>query len=157
MATALMTTLGKAFSLFSRVESQGLNEADSASGMPGDIMCYVEDDELALAVEVKGHQLTLTELETTITKARSSRVANVLFATPALAAGQKQAMEAKIAEEFAQGSNIYQTSISSLARSSFMLLGEEWRVEFLRAICSELDARTPQAADRMTFANLLTG
>ncbi len=157
VATALMTTLGKAFSLFSKVESQGLNEADVASGMPGDIMCYSEDDKLALAVEVKGHQLSLNELDITITKARSSRVANVLFATPGFVAGQRQAMEAKIAKEFAQGSNIYQTSISSLARSSFLLLDEEWRVEFLQAICFELDARTSQPADRMTFAALLAG
>ena len=157
VATALMTTLGKAFLLFSKVESQGLNEADIASGVPGDIMCYGEDDHLALAVEVKGHQLTLNELETTITKARSSRVANVLFATPGLVANQMQDIEDKIAEEFAQGSNIYHTSISSLARSSFILLGEEWRVEFLRAICAELDVRTTQPSDRTAFAALLTG
>ena len=157
VATALMTTLGKAFSLFSTVESQGLNEADTASGVPGDIMCYGEDGQLALAVEVKGHQLTLNELETTITKARSSRVANVLFAAPGLVASQMDDMEVKIAEEFSQGSNIYQTSITALARSSFMLLGEEWRVEFLRAICAELDARTSQPSDRMAFAALLTG
>ena len=157
VATALMSTVGKAFSIFSRVESQGLNEADTATGKPGDIMCYDEADELVLAVEVKGDQLTLTELENSINKARSSRVANVLFATPGPVADQKQAMEAKIAEEFAQGTNIYQTSIGALARSSFMLLGEEWRVEFLRAICGELDARTSQPSDRLTFADLLTG
>lgn len=156
VTTALMQTIGKAFSLFSRVESQGVNEPDAASGVPGDVMCYGQDHALALAVEVKGHELTLIELESTIAKARSSRVANVLFATPGFASADKEAMEAKITEEFAQGSNIYQTSVQSLVRSVFMLLTEDWRVTFLNSICSELDARTTQPSDRLAFANLLT-
>ena len=40
VTTALMGTLGKAFGLFLRVESQGLNEPDAATGMPADVMCY---------------------------------------------------------------------------------------------------------------------
>ncbi len=156
VTTALMKTIGRAYSLFSRVESQGVNEADAASGVPGDVMCYGEADSLALAVEVKGDELTLIELESTITKARSSRVTNILFATPGFASADREAIEAKITEEFAQGSNIYQTSIHSLTRSAFMLLGEEWRVTFLQAVCSELDARSTQPSDRLAFAALLT-
>ena len=156
VTTALMRTLGKAFSIFSRVESQGVNEPDAASGAPGDVMCYDEDDALALAVEVKGHELTLIELEATIVKARSSHVANVLFATPSFASADSEAALAKIKEEFAQGSNIYQTSICSLARSSFMLLKEDWRVTFLQEVCSELDDRSTQPSDRLAFAALLT-
>ncbi len=156
VATALMQTLGRAYSLFPRVESQGVNEADAAAGVPGDVLCYGEDDALALAVEVKGHELTLIEVESTITKARSSRVTNTLFATPGLASADREAIEARITEEFAQGSNIYKSSIQSLARNSFMLLKEEWRVEFLYAVCSELDARSSQPSDRLAFAELLT-
>lgn len=156
VTAALMQTIGQAYSLFSRVESQGVNEADAASGVPGDVMCYGEDDMLALAVEVKGHELTLIELESTITKARSSRVTNILFATPGFASADREAIETKITEEFAQGSNIYHTSIHSLVRSAFMLLKEEWRVKFLYAICSELDARSTQPSDRLAFADLLT-
>ena len=156
VTTALMQTIGKAYSLFSRVESQGVNEADAASGVPGDVMCYGEDDALALAVEVKGHGLTLIELESTITKARSSRVTNILLATPGFVSADKESMEAKITEEFAQGSNIYQTSVQSLVRSVFMLLTEDWRVTFLYSVCSELDARSTQPSDRLAFADLLT-
>ena len=156
VATALMRTIGEAYSLFPRVESQGVNEADTASGVPGDIMCYGEDGALALAVEVKGYELTLIELEATIAKARSSHVSNILFTTPGLASVDKEAIGAKITEEFAQGSNIYQTSIGSLARSSFMLLKETWRVRFLQEVCSELDARSTQPSDRLAFADLLT-
>ena len=155
VTTALMRTIGEAYSLFSRVESQGVNEPDAARGMPGDIMCFGMDDELALAVEVKGNELTLIELEATIAKARSSRVTNILFTTPGLASADSAAIKAKITEEFAQGSNIYQISIRSLARTSFMLLEEEWRVTFLQAVCSELDARSSQPSDRLEFASLL--
>ncbi len=156
VTTALLRILGRAFSIFSAVESQGVNEPDSASGMPGDIMCYGQDGALALAVEVKGNELTLVELESTMAKARKGRVANILFAAPGLADTDRDAIEARIAEEFAQGSNLYQTSIQSLARSSFMLLDESWRVRFLQSVCEELDARSAQPADRVVFARLLT-
>ena len=156
VATALMRTLGRAYSLFSRVESQGVNEADAATGVPGDVLCYDEDEVLALAVEVKGDDLTLIEVESTILKSRSSRVKDVLFATPGLSSPDREAIERKITEEFAQGSNIFQTSIQSLARYSFILLREEWRVELLKEICSDLNARSTQPSDRLAFAELLT-
>ena len=156
VATALIRTLGRAYSLFPRVESQGVNEADAATGVPGDVLCYGEDDALALAVEVKGHDLTLIEVESTIAKARSSRVTNILFATPGLSSTDREAIEGKISEEFAQGSNIYQTSIQSLARNSLMLLEEDWRVKLLNEVCAELDARSTQPTDRLAFAELLT-
>ncbi len=157
VTTALMRIIGQAFSLFPRVESQGVNESDAATGMPGDIMCYGQDGLLALAVEVKGNRLTLVELEATMAKARTGRVENILFATPGFAAVDREAIEARVTEEFAQGSNIYQTSIQSLARSSFMLLSEDWRVRLLQEICDELDARSTQPSDRVAFASLLTG
>ena len=40
VVTALMRTLGEAFSIFTRVETQGLNEADAASGAPGDVVVF---------------------------------------------------------------------------------------------------------------------
>ena len=155
VATALMRTLGQAFSLFPRVESQGVNEADAAAGRPGDIMCYGQDDSLALAIEVKGNELTLVELEATVTKARAGRVANILLATPGFVQADGEAIETRLMEEFAQGINIFQTSIQSLARSSLMLLGEDWRVAFLEEVCTELDSRTAQPSDRFAFARLL--
>ena len=156
VTVAFMRTIGEAFSLFSSVESQGVNESDTASGMPGDVMCYGEDGKLALAVEVKGDELTLTQLTVTIGKARSSRVTNILFATPGFAANDEEAIRTRIADEFTQGANIYQSSIVSLARNSFTLLVEEWRVKFLREICTELDARSTQPSDRLAFNELLS-
>ena len=155
VATALMRTLGDAFSIFTRVDSQGLNEADAASGSPGDVLCYGNEDELVLAVEVKGHDLTYVELETTILKARSSGVADILFASPDFARADRDAIEARVKDEFAMGSNLHQTSIVGLVKATFSLLGEEWRVSFINAICDELDARSTDPTDRVAFAELL--
>ena len=76
--------------------------------------------------------------------------------TPGFSSGDREAIQTRITEEFAQGSNVYQTSISSLVRSSFMILRENWRVTFLQEICSELDERSTQPADRIAFSELLT-
>ena len=157
VATALMRTLGEAFSIFTRVESQGLNEADAASGAPGDVSCFGAGEELVLAVEVKGHDLTYVELGATILSARSTGVQNILFATPGIASVDREDIERRIDDEFASGSNVHQISINELARAAFSLLGEDWRVRFVRAICDELDARSTDPADRVRFAELLGG
>ena len=157
VATALMRTLGEAFSIFTRVESQGLNEADAASGAPGDVSCFGADEELALAVEVKGHDLTYVELGATILSARSTGVENILFATPGIASADREEIEKRTDDEFASGSNVHQISINDLARATFSLLGEDWRVQFIKEICDELDARSTDPADRVTFAELLAG
>ncbi len=156
VATALLRTTGDAFSIFQRVTSQGVNKPDSASGSPGDVLCYGPDNSLSLAVEVKGNNLTLVELEATIIKARSSGVSNVLFATPNFAEEDRDTIAARINEEWVRGSNIYQTSIQTLARSLFMLLDEKWRVDLLREICHELDSRSTRPADRIEWAVLLS-
>ena len=157
VSTALLRTVGTAFSIFSRVEAQGVNEPDAATGAPGDVLCYGSDDSLTLAVEVKGNRLRLVELESTIIKARASGVANVLFATPDFAPDDRDAIKTRISEEWVQGSNFYQIPIQELARNAFMLLSEDWRVKLLREICNELDSRATQPSDRLEWAALLTG
>lgn len=149
VATALMRILGSAFSIFSRVEGQGINEPDRARNMPGDVMCYGpsnrsgDPEEIKLAVDVKSGKLRLTELQGSIVKARTSSVSNF--------------MEKIIDGEFVQGLNVYVTSIESLARSVFMLLEEERRTELLSEIGNELDARAAPPADRKGWSELLAG
>ena len=83
VATALFKTLAEGFSLFTNVESQGVNEADAAAGMPGDIMCYLED-EIRLVVEVKDINLTLAHVRASSRKAKQSGdgLSNLLFRSP---------------------------------------------------------------------------
>ena len=119
--------------------------------------CFGTDDELILAVEVKGHDLTYVELGATILNARSSGVENILFAAPGIATADREAIESRIDDEFASGSNVHQISINDLVRATFSLLGEDWRVRFINAICEELDARSTDPADRVGFAGMLGG
>jgi len=68
----MMQTLGDEFSIFARIESQGVNESDVASGVTGDVMCYDENDQMVLAVEVKDRTLTLADVRTSTRKERES-------------------------------------------------------------------------------------
>ena len=72
VAAALMEVAGKGFGLFSRVDSQGVNEADAASGVPGDVMCYAADDSVVMAVEVKDRNLTLADVRSSTRKAQQA-------------------------------------------------------------------------------------
>ncbi len=98
ITTAFMKTIGQAFSLWSRVESQGINEADVARGLPGDIMCHGEDDSLRLVTEVKDRTLTLTDVDSTVKKALlHGEASHLLFTAPGLAETDRKDIEEHIA------------------------------------------------------------
>ena len=155
VTTALMGALGEAFGLFPRVESQGLNEPDAAAGMPADVMCYGPGGDLRLAVEVKDRELTLADVEATLAKARSSELANVMFAAPGIRPQDEAAVRSRIADEWARGANVYRVTIAELARSAFALLDEGWRVRFARAVGAELERRAAGYRHRREWADLL--
>lgn len=155
VTTALLRVLGEGFSLFSRVESQGVNEADAARGMPADVMCHAPDGTIRLVVEVKDRDLTLIELQSTLDKARSSRLANVLFAVPGLAKSDREVIEIRIADEWSKGVSIHQIAINDLVSNTFVLLDESWRARFAKEIGEELDVRGAAFSDRQDWARLL--
>lgn len=157
VATALMRTLGEAFALFPRVEGQGLNEPDAARGMPADIMCYGADGQLRLAVEVKDRTLTLVDIETTLTKARNSGLANIVLAAPGVRQQDREAIQSRLADEWARGTNVYRISIPELVRGAFVLLDEGWRVRFVKAVGAELDERGAEYPHRRDWSDLLAG
>lgn len=155
LATALMQTLGEAFSLFDTVETTGVNEADSASGKPGDIICYDADGNVALAIEVKDRDLTLVEFDNTLTKAQSAGTPRVLFVVPRLDSGDQATVESKIKAEWTKGRDIHHTWIVDLVRAAFMLLEERWRVNFIERVGAELDRRGAGLVHRQAWAELL--
>ena len=161
VTTALMRILGKAFSIFSRVEGQGVNEADSARRVPGDIVCYGWLDrpggpeEIRLAIDAKSARLRLTELQGSIVKARTSKVSNLLFAAPGFGEDDRSEMEKIVGDEFVQGLNVFVIPITRLARSAFMLLDEKQRTIFLDEVGKELDSRVAPPADRRRWSELL--
>ena len=147
VTAALFTIAGRAFSLFSRVESQGINEADTASGMPGDVMCY-DDSGIRLAVEVKDLDLTLAHVQASSLKAKQSgeQLTNLLFAAPGIRRRDEAEIATLFQREYAAGLNIYTINLHSLSHSVFALLEESWKSRFLRQVGHELDRRQdPQA------------
>ena len=157
VSTALLRTLGEAFSLFTEVTSQGLNESDAATGTPGDIMCY-KQEVLSLVVEVKDTELTLTQAEASSFKAKQSRqdLSNLLFIVPRLSQKDLHAIEALVNTDWASGLNVYTLDLDTLANAVFPLPDERWRIHFARDVGVELDERQNQPARKHWF-QLLAG
>ena len=157
---ALMRIVGEAFSLFSKVEAQGINEADAAGGVPGDVICYCHDDStrICLVIEVKDLQLTLGHVDATSLKARQADagLANVLFTVPGIRASERADIETRVAQEWASGMNIYTISIKALVDALFVLVDESWRARLVREIGDELDRRQDQAARKAWHDLLVT-
>lgn len=140
VCVALMRVIGESTALFDRVESQGLNEADSQSDAAGDITCY-KDDAAVLVVEVKDRAITLGDCSDTVTKARGGGIANILFAAPGVKEGDESSVRAFGNKTWREGSNMYHADIVSLMRHVFVLLDEKWRIDLLEHIAEELGIR----------------
>ena len=153
VATALMKIMGARFSLYARVDSQGINEADVASSQPGDIMCYGSDGNLILTVEVKDTALSLSAMKSALIKTRAGRLDNILFTVPAFVERDREAINAEIAREWTMGANVYYVSLDGLVRCLFIFMEDCWRVRFLREIGLELDKRG--VSDRQDWYELL--
>ncbi len=157
IATALFRVLGSALGLFDEVTGQGLNEADSATGTPGDIVCLDSEGSPVLAVEVKDRTISLVDLRMAVTKARSSSLRNFLFASPGVADSESAEVNSKIAEEWSKGINFHHASLEGLVRTVFVLLDENWRTRLLTEIGAELDSRGAPLEAREGWRDLLEG
>lgn len=158
ITTALMRAFNERTSLFSRIESQKINQADVASGVPGDILCYQTQDDgeiLQLAIEVKDRKLTITELDSTIGKARRSRLTEILFVTRGINESEKEEIVSRIGREWAQGTNVYDSTLQDMIRVIFPIAGEECRIDFLREVGNEIDEKASQPDLKSEWASLL--
>lgn len=157
VASAMFKVLGEAFSLFTEVDAQGLNEADAASGVPGDVLCCREGA-LCLAVEVKGEKLTREHVTASVRKVREfeGELANLLFIAPGIQADDRERIADLVQREWGLGLSIGISDILTLSRTVFMVLGEEWRVSFLREVGQELDGRSDLPA-RRAWREVLNG
>lgn len=159
VAASLMRVLGRSLNLFSEVRRQAVNEADAASGAPGDILCLRETEsgeaELVLAIEVKDREVSLVEVNATIEKARRSQITEVMFATPGRQALDDQEIEQRIADEWALGTNVYEVRLIDIARVALTLVGEAERPALLREIGTEINEHALHPSLRKTWADLL--
>lgn len=106
-------------------------------------MCYGEDNRLALAVEVKQRDLTLTDVRASTQKMLESddRLSQFLFATPGIQKKDKEEIGATMDKSWASGLNLYHTDVLALVATAFVLLAEDYRPKPLRQIGIELDSR----------------
>jgi len=78
VCTAMFRAIGKQFSLFDRIDRASTNVADASSGAIADIECYSQG-EIVLLVEVKDRTLTLTQIDSKLSNARSRGISEILF------------------------------------------------------------------------------
>ncbi len=160
VTVALTKTISEAFSLFSRVEAQGINESDAAGDSPGDVVCFDRDEpsRIALCIEVKDIDLTLTHVRASSLKAKRADVglSNLLFVAPRISVADSDEIASLVAKEWASGVDIYTTCIRSLVDVLFVMLAETWRVRYVREIGIELDMRQHQPSRKAWHDLLLT-
>ena len=157
VATAMLKVLGKAFSIFKEVTSQGLNEADASSGALGDIMCHDINGDIVLAIEVKDKNLTLTEVQSSAQKVKKADkpLYSFLFATSGIRKEEEHEIRQLITKEWASGLNINRIDILDLANVTFSLLHEELRRDLLRVVGVELDNRA-ELDHRLAWRDLMS-
>ena len=160
VAVSLMRILGRRLSLFSGVRRQGVNEADSATGAPGDILCFREAEdgaeELVLAIEVKEGAVSLVEINATIDKARHTRITEVMFAAPGRRPDDEVAIEERVVKAWAAGTNVYEISLIDIARVALTLVGEAERPVLLNEIGKEINERALHPRMRTMWAGILS-
>jgi len=155
LATALFQTIGARFRLFDEVRREKVNAADRSSGMSADIEC-IADNEIVLLVEVKDRSLTLVQLSARLDRVRAEHISEILFiAQGGKESKEMEAIDARIAQEFVSGQNIYVTNFVDFSLSIFILLGEDGRAEFLRRVGPELDRGSSAIQHRRRWAELL--
>ena len=160
VGTALMRVVGEALGAYSRVEAQGVNESDRATGAPGDIMCFQakgDAEELRLVAEAKSGPVRLVEAQASVAKARASEAPRLVFFAPGVLKADETPVQELAAREFAFGLEVYVTEIGPFARALFMLLEGRSRRDFLTAIGRELDERVALPEDPKEWSRLLEG
>lgn len=155
ISTALFEIIALKFGLFDEIKREKVNSADSSSGMVADIECRYKG-EIVLLVEVKDRSLTLTHLDSKLSKARSERISEILFlAERGIESTDEDKVENKIRHEFTSGQNVYVSNLAEFCHGILILLGEKGRVEFLSKIGPELDRVNASIKHRKSWARLL--
>lgn len=155
VATALFETFGTFFGLYSDVKRNVINASDQATGFAGDIECIDENGNLRLAIEVKERNLTLTDVRSSITKARRVSLKEFLLNTPGINESEQKQIEELISRTWSSGTNIYNLNIEDLITVGLFLTGEDGRIDFVKNIGKQLDRFNTQPINRKRWKELL--
>lgn len=167
VAAALFQTFGKYFGIFSDVQRFAINASEESTGLAGDIECIGEDGVLRLTIEVKERMLTLTDVQSSVRKAKEvwenkKRVETnemffreFLLNAPGNTPLEESDIKAFTKNTWNQGTNVYFLSTEELIRVGLPLAGESARIDFLENIGKQLDDYSTQPKDRKRWKELL--
>ena len=157
MAAALFVLIGQRFRLYSTVRRAKITAADASTEMLADLECVASTGEIALVVEAKDRDLTITQIKGKLAQVRERKVSEMLFiAQNGVPQEDKDAVDGLVAKEFAGGQNVYITDLVSLAKVVLTLVGERGRREFLVEVGTQLDQYGSAVAHRQAWAELLS-
>ena len=155
VAAALFETFATSFNLYSKIIRHAINASDQATGLAGDIQCLDDKDEIKLIIEVKERNLTLTDLRTSILKARKISLKELLFNTPGLNPSEERQISDLMTKTWASGTHIYNLTIQDLIKVGLTLTGEKGRKYFIERIGHQLDSYNTQPINRIRWKELL--
>ncbi len=155
VAAAIFETFGKYFNIYKEVKRHVINASDTSTRSIGDIECIGDDGDIKLAIEVKERNITLTDVRSTILKARKISLQELLFNAPGTNPSEDKDIYDLISKTWASGTNIYRISIEELIRVGLSLTGENGRKDFIVNVGNQLDTYNTQPSNRKRWKELL--
>jgi len=153
ITAAIMRAFNEVSKLFSRIESQKINEADAAAGAPGDVLCYDrENEKIALSIEVKDRKISITALHPTIEKARQSQTESIRLLAEAIT---DQETREEIRRSHGLGTDLRLSEVEELVRVLLAISPPSCRISFFHEIGKEINAKAPHAELRIAWAEAL--
>jgi hypothetical protein len=139
IATAVLAATNDRFTLGWRIESQGINVADIASGAAGDITVTARSGERVIAAEVTERPVTADRIVATFNaKIAPAEIADYLFLVRN--AADPKATE-QLAAYFAQGHELNVVSLQDWATMTLATIGGAGRSAFLGRMLERLDGQ----------------
>lgn len=156
VVASLFLTVGKRFHLFANVKSSKPTAADASTGQIADVDCYDAEGDLALAVEVKDRELTITQMSNTVLAARAADLTEVLFISQrGIPQDEAEGASQAIASYFASGQNVYVFPFMEFASGVLALLGEVGRRDFVTRVGQVLEGYQSSLSDRRAWSAVL--
>lgn len=156
VVSALFVTLGRRFGLFAEVRSNKPTASDTSTGQVADVECFDAKGRIALAVEVKDRELTVTQISDKLPATRTAQVTELLFIVErGVRKEDDDEAAALIERSFASGHNIYVFPLQDFASGILALLGEAGRRDFLVNVGAELERYQAPLTDRRAWSALL--
>jgi len=155
VAAALFETFGECFKIYSKINRHVINASDQATGLAGDIECIDENGDIKLIVEVKERNLNLTDIRSSILKARKISLQELLFNSPGINPGEDKQIYELMSKTWASGIHVYNLSIQDLIRVGLILTGEPGRKIFIKRVGHQLDLYNTQPLNRIKWKELL--